>query len=157
VSEEHVVIELNPGERRLYDRLRARVVAPRLGGNSGLRDFALLLPDLTVLLFRLLREPQVPLRAKLIALAGVGYILSPIDLLPEIVLGPFGLLDDLIVVGAALSRVLNHVHPDVVRSHWSGKGDVLEVIQRLSAWIEAQFSQRLRSALRGIFRLRISR
>ena len=91
------------------------------GTPSGLRDLILLLPDLTVLLMRLMREPRIPMRAKLVAGFGIGYVLSPIDLLPSLLLGPIGLVDDLLVVAATLSQLLNHVHPDVVRSHWSGK------------------------------------
>jgi hypothetical protein len=41
-----------------------------------------------------------------IALLGLGYILSPVDLLPELLLCPIGLVDDLLVVAATLSRFL---------------------------------------------------
>jgi uncharacterized membrane protein YkvA (DUF1232 family) len=136
-----IVIELNPRERRLYDRLRSRVVVPRPATPSGVRDLLLLLPDLTVLLLRLLRDPRVPRGAKAIALLGVAYVLSPLDLLPELVLGPIGLVDDVLVVGVALSRLLNHVHPDVVRSHWPGKGDALQAIRSVSEWTESQLSR----------------
>jgi len=130
-------IELGARERRLYDRLRAAVAAPpRPGRPPGPRDLLLLLPDLAVLLARLLRDPRVPRGGKAIALLGIGYVLSPIDLLPEGLLGPIGLVDDLFVVGAALSRLLNYVHPDVVRSHWSGPGDALDAIQRATGWAE---------------------
>src|SRR5262245_66508356 len=104
--------------------------APGPGQVSGLGDLVLLLPDFTVLLARLLRGPRVPRRAKLVALLGIGYVLSPIDLIPALLVGPLGLLDDLVVVTAALSRLINHVHPDVVRSAWPGRGDALDAIQR---------------------------
>ncbi len=146
-----VVIELNPRERRLYDRMRAKLVAPRVGRGSGLTDLMLLLPDLTVLLARLLRDERVPVSSKLIALLGVGYVLSPIDLLPEAILGPIGLVDDLLVVGAALSRLLGDVHPDVVRSHWSGQGDALDAIHRVTAWSDGFVRVRLLGAVRRIF------
>ena len=61
------------------------------GGHSRFGDVLLLLPDLTVLLVRLLRDERVPRLPKLIALVGVGYVLSPIDLLPALLLGPLGL------------------------------------------------------------------
>jgi uncharacterized membrane protein YkvA (DUF1232 family) len=77
----------------------------------------------------------------------LGYVISPIDLLPEF-LGPIGFLDDALVLGAALSRLLNYVHPDVVRSHWSGKGDVLDVIQRLTEWSETMLVDHLPAAVR---------
>lgn len=147
MSERKVTIDLSPRERRLYDRVRAAVAAaPRPGGRSGVRDVLLLLPDLTALLFRLLRDPRVPAGGKAIALLGIGYVLSPIDLVPEGLFGPFGLLDDLFIVGATLSRILNYVHPDVVRSHWSGQGDALDAIQRATGWAEA----RVRGVLRRL-------
>ena len=79
LSHESVTIELNPRERRLYDRLRGQVVRCEPGASSGWRDVLLLLPDLTVLLARLLRDARVPRGDKLVALLGVGYALSPID------------------------------------------------------------------------------
>jgi len=147
MSERNVTIDLNPRERRLYDRVRAALVAPHPGERSGLRDVLLLLPDLTVLLLRLLRDPRVPAGGKAIALLGVGYVLSPVDLVPEALFGPLGLLDDLLIVAATLSRVLNYVHPDVVRSHWSGQGDALEAIQRASGWAETRVRGLLRRLL----------
>lgn len=145
-----ITIELNPRERRLYDRFRAQVASIEPGAVSGVRDLVLLLPDLTVLLMRLLRDPRVSLGDKGVALLGLGYVLSPIDLLPEILLGPIGLLDDLFVVAATLSRLLNHVHPDVVRSHWSGKGDALAAVQRVTQWTETFVTRRLRRIVRGL-------
>jgi uncharacterized membrane protein YkvA (DUF1232 family) len=151
---EPITIELNPRERRLYDRLRTRVAEdPAPGEVSGVRDLLLLLPDFTVLLARLLRDPRVPRRAKVVALLGIGYVPSPIDLLPVLLLGPLGLLDDLVVVTAALSRLLNHVHPDVVRSAWPGRGDALAAIQRAASWSERLFTGKLRGLVRGALRL----
>jgi uncharacterized membrane protein YkvA (DUF1232 family) len=148
-SEEFVSIELNPRERRLYDRLRARVVKTRPGAASGIRDAVLLLPDLTVLLLRLMRDSRVPISCKLIAALGVGYALSPIDLIPSILVGPIGLVDDLLVVSAALSKILNQVHPDVVRSHWSGQGDALDAVQRSARWSASILVERIPRRLRG--------
>lgn len=147
MSEEPVVIELNARERRLWDRVREHIVSFEPGTGSGLRDVVLLLPDLTVLLFRLLRDPRVPPGAKLVAGLGVAYVLAPIDLLPEILFGPLGLIDDVLVVAAALSRLVNYVHPDIVRAHWSGQGDALDAIHRTTEWSEALVTKRLPAAL----------
>jgi len=149
--EDRVTIELNPKERRLYDRLRQRIREPGTLA-TGLLDLLLLLPDLTVLLLRLLRDERVPVGSKGIALLAIGYMLSPVDLLPEIFLGPVGLVDDLLVIGAALSRMMNRVHPDVVRSHWPGQQDALETIQRVTTWAEDQLQGGLRRTLGSLFR-----
>lgn len=143
MSEGHITIELNPQEPRFYDRLRERIVPARPGASTGARDLLLLLPDLTILLGRLLRDAKVPLFEKTIAVAGIAYVLSPIDLMPALLLGPIGMLDDLFIVAACLSRLVNHVHPDVVRGHWSGQGDALEVIQTTAGWFERELRLRV--------------
>ncbi len=156
VAEQRVItIELNPKERRLYDRLRGQVVSARApGAGSGLGDLLFLLPDLTILLLRLLRDDRVPILYKGIALAGIGYVVSPLDFMPALLMGPFGLVDDLIIVSTAVSAMMNHVHPDVVRSHWAGQGDVLDVLHRISAWTENELVGGIRGVLRRVVRVR---
>lgn len=148
--EQPVTIDLNPRERRFYDRVRGSVTGPLPRAVSGLAELLLLLPDLVILLFRLARDPRVPASSKAIALLAVGYVLSPFELLPELLLGPIGLIDDLIVVGMALSRLLNDVHPDVVRLHWAGRGDALAAIQRTTDWMERAVASRVRGAVQRL-------
>jgi len=145
-----VEIDLSGREQRLYDRLRSQVRPVSAGPGSDLRDVLLAFPDLVMLLARLLRDPRVAIGDKAVALFGVAYVLSPLDLMPMWLFGPLGALDDVLVVAATLSRVVNHVHPDVVRSHWSGQGDALQLIQRATDWSEERLSKRLRGALRRI-------
>jgi uncharacterized membrane protein YkvA (DUF1232 family) len=144
-----IEIELSARERRLYDRVRS-TVRPGLAGPSDLRDVLLLLPDLVMLMLRLLRDERVAIGDKLLAAAGIAYVLSPIDLLPTFLFGPFGLLDDAVVVAATLSRLVNHVHPDVVRSHWSGQGDALRAVQRVADWSERRVGRGIRDVVKRI-------
>jgi uncharacterized membrane protein YkvA (DUF1232 family) len=143
MGQSEVMIELNPKERRLYDRLRERITPAEGGTRSGFRDLLLFLPDLTILLMRLLQDARVPIFQKGIAVAGIAYVLSPIDVLPTLVVGPIGMLDDLFIVAACLSQLLNHVHPDVVRGHWSGQGDALDTIQEVTSWFERELRMRV--------------
>jgi uncharacterized membrane protein YkvA (DUF1232 family) len=143
VQEEPIVVDLSARERRFYERVRSRWIAPTPGRGSGVADMVLLLPDLVVLMLRLLRDPRVPLSAKAFVLGGVGYILSPVDLMPEFLLGPLGFVDDILVVAAALSRLVNDVHPDVVRAHWPGQGDALEAVKMVTEWAENTVTKRL--------------
>jgi uncharacterized membrane protein YkvA (DUF1232 family) len=141
MPEQRVTIDITDRERRIYERLRSRFVAQRPGEASSFRDLVLLLPDFVVLLSRLARDPQVPVGAKLVAASAVAYVLSPIELLPEILLGPFGLVDDLLVVAAGVSFLVNRVHPDLVRAHWPGQEDALEWVQAVSSWAERQLAR----------------
>ena len=82
----------------------------------------------------------------------MGYALSPVDLIPAALFGPIGLVDDLLVVSAALSRLVNEVHPDVVRSHWPGRGDALHAIQRASEWSHGFLTNRVGAGIKSLFR-----
>ena len=136
-SEPRIEIDLRARERRLYDRIRARISRAEPGARPGILDLILLLPDLAVLLARLVRDPRVPKLAKAIAVGGLAYVVSPIELLPELIFGPLGLIDDVLVAVAAVSRILNHVHPDLVESHWPGRGALLAVLKRASRQAES--------------------
>jgi uncharacterized membrane protein YkvA (DUF1232 family) len=148
---EKVTVDVGGRERRFYDRLRARVVKREFGEGSGLADLLLLLPDVAVLLARLAGDPRVPIGGKAIAACAALYVVSPIDLVPELFLGPVGVLDDLVVLAAALSRLVNYVHPDVLRHHWSGQGDVLDVIQKVTRRAESLLKNRIPSSLLRLF------
>ena len=136
VPADRLEIDLRAREKRVYDRLRARLVKLEPGAGAGVRDLLLFLPDMIVLLLRLARDPRVPVGAKAVAMLGIGYALSPIDLIPEILFGPLGFVDDLLIATAAISYIVNHVHPDLVRAYWPGPGDVLDVVKSVLGWSE---------------------
>jgi uncharacterized membrane protein YkvA (DUF1232 family) len=92
------------------------------------KDFLFLLPNLVKLLWRLVQDPRVPRRSKLaLVLAGV-YVISPIDLLPDFIVGA-GQLDDIFVVALAINHLIQRAGEDVVRQHWDGPQDLLKVIR----------------------------
>jgi len=119
-----------------YRRLRRRL-ANWLASDDGRRhrwaDVLCVAPDLLHLMVRLLLDARVPSLAKSRLMAALVYFVSPLDALPEAVLGPAGYLDDVALAAFVLDGLLNHVDPAVLRQHWAGRGDVLEVIRRLVA------------------------
>lgn len=83
------------------------------------REIAALVPNLTRLFAGLLRDPRVPLRAKLVLGATALYLAMPIDLVPDLI--PIvGSLDDAIVAAFALRYVIGATSPEVVAEHWPG-------------------------------------
>ena len=53
-----------------------------------------------------LKEMVMPFVHWGVAALSVAYVVSPIDIMPEIVLGPFGLVDDLAAVAVAIGSVM---------------------------------------------------
>jgi len=90
-----------------------------LGRRALARELATLVPNLTRLFAGLMRDPRVPLRAKVVLGATALYLAMPIDLIPDFV--PIaGSLDDAIVAAFALRFVVRASSPEILAEHWPG-------------------------------------
>ena len=69
------------------------------------------------LAYKLLTDPEVPPLVKLIPAGALLYFLSPIDVLPEAMLGPLGIADDVGVIFFAMKTFVNMSPPHVVARH----------------------------------------
>lgn len=119
---------------KLYDGFRegALRLARNWFGRRGERvTLALLfLPDVTRLLINLLSDTRVFLLDKLFVAGVLLYIISPIDVFPEILTGPFGLVEDLILALIVLYRLLgNPYNAEAIRDHWKGDPGTMTKIQ----------------------------
>ncbi len=74
-----------------------------------------------VLSTRLMFDRRVSGTAKLIPLAMLGYLISPIDLIPELAFGPLGIIDDVTAIVVGLQLFIRSVPPEVVREYREGK------------------------------------
>jgi uncharacterized membrane protein YkvA (DUF1232 family) len=86
---------------------------------AGLRDALWMLPELTGLLQRLAADPTVPRRVQIRLWLSLGYLLIPIDLVPDAV-PTLGYADDAIIAALALRSVLRHAGPQAIDQHWHG-------------------------------------
>lgn len=131
-AEERQLIVLEKEHERFYDKLRKKVeefLKKQTGDKSdAAAQYILLAPDLFVLFARLLQDKRVPIKPKAIAGIVVAYFLSPIDLMPEALLGPIGFIDDIVLAAYALSRIMNEVDKRILLEHWNGEADLLETV-----------------------------
>lgn len=69
------------------------------------------------LAWRLLVDRQVPGWVKLIPIAGIAYLISPVDLIPDWLVPGLGELDDLAILLLSAKLFVNLSPPAVVRQH----------------------------------------
>jgi uncharacterized membrane protein YkvA (DUF1232 family) len=139
--------------QRFYDRVRGRIqkfVGEKGSALGRTAEFLLLVPDVFILLWRLLGDSRVTGRNKVLLGSAVVYYIFPFDLLPEALVGPIGYLDDLVFGVYVLNRMLVDIDPSVLREHWSGGEDVLLTIQRVMTAADQLVSKEIVERLKKI-------
>jgi uncharacterized membrane protein YkvA (DUF1232 family) len=150
---------------RTYDDVDFRVEEsvpiqkPRLRrrGGADVRDRAAVMrlvrdiPAFVRLLGRLARDPRVSKVDKAIVLATIGYIVMPMDFIPDFL--PFiGQVDDLYLLALALDRLLNNAGIDLLLEHWDGDVGSLETaiaaLDKAGSFLPTQVRALVRTILR---------
>ena len=106
------------------------------------------LPAYTRLLARLYRDPATSRRQRLWLAAGLGYSLSPVDLIPGLIPG-LGQLDDLYAVLSTLNRVLGQLPPERRGAHLTAVGLDPLVLEEDLERIRVAMGLLVRAGLRG--------
>jgi uncharacterized membrane protein YkvA (DUF1232 family) len=129
------------------------VISP--GGGSSIqlrqlaRDSLLLLPNLIKLLGRLLRDQRVPRRSKLVVATAMAYVVSPVDLLPEVI-PVVGVVDDVLVATLAINHLIAVAGEDVVLEHWDGPRDLLDLVRSVLDVANDLVPPKVRRLFRGL-------
>src|SRR6266568_4369318 len=97
---------------------------------TGLADFLWIVPDVVRLIHRLARDQTVHrgVRARLWFL--VGYLVLPIDLVPDFI-PVLGYADDVILIAVVLRSVVRRAGVEPIRRHWPGTPEGLGALARL--------------------------
>jgi uncharacterized membrane protein YkvA (DUF1232 family) len=101
-----------------------------VGRRTDARALAGFVPDCVVLCRRLLADSRVPRRQKALLAGLVGYLASPLDLIPDFI-PVIGQLDDVLVAVLVLRTARRGIRRSIVRQHWPGPPQSLRVIERV--------------------------
>lgn len=127
---------MNKKEEDFYKNLRIKInkwLDEKVGRNHPWSEYILLAPDLFHLLTKLVVDSDVPDTKKIKIAASILYFISPIDFLPEALLGPVGYLDDVALAAYILNDIINNVDPVIVSRHWAGEKDILALVKTILA------------------------
>ena len=101
------------------------------GRREEARELARFVPDCVVLVRRLLGDPRIARRHKVLLILLLAYLALPFDLVPDFI-PVAGQLDDVLILAWVLRRLLRDAGPEVVREHWRGPERPLRLVLRLA-------------------------
>lgn len=94
---------------------------------SRMTNLLMVIPNLLLLSGRLMVDQRVPAKERLLVAGAIVYAFLPLDFIPDML--PFvGQVDDAYLIALTLLRLMSVTDPRVVREHWRGGGDVVELI-----------------------------
>jgi uncharacterized membrane protein YkvA (DUF1232 family) len=103
----------------------------RLEAKRRMKNLLLFLPNMVGLCGRLLADRRVPRAEKALFAGAIIYALMPLDFIPDMI--PFvGQIDDAYLIALTLLRLLNRTDAAVLREHWRGGGDVVQLAEAMA-------------------------
>lgn len=94
---------------------------------SRMTNLLLVIPNLLLLCAKLMTDGRVPAKERLLVAGAIVYAFVPLDFIPDML--PFvGQIDDVYLIALTLLRLMTVTDPRLVREHWRGGGDVVELI-----------------------------
>jgi len=109
-------------------------------------NLLLVIPNLLFLSARLMVDPRVPAKERLLVAGAILYAFMPLDFIPDML--PFvGQVDDAYLIALTLLRLMTVTDPRVVREHWRGGGDVVELVGATALLAGKLLPRRIRRVL----------
>lgn len=92
-----------------------------------MKNLIMFVPNMVLLCARLMTDSRVPRTERALVAGAIIYALIPFDLIPDMI--PFiGQLDDAYLIAMTLLRLMDRTNPMVLREHWNGGGDIVQLI-----------------------------
>ena len=111
-----------------------------------MKNLLLFIPNLILLCGRLMVDPRVPAKERLLVAGAIIYAIIPLDLIPDML--PFvGQIDDAYLISLTLLRLMNTTDPKLVREHWNGGGDIVELVGSMATIAGKLLPRRIRRVL----------
>lgn len=95
-----------------------------------LKSVIMLIPNFLKLMGRLFTDSRVPLAEKAMLVGAIAYVISPLDLIPDVI-PVIGQVDDLYLVGLVVLRLLARTDDGVIQQHWDGRGDLASTVNKI--------------------------
>src|SRR5438552_12355548 len=95
---------------------------------SRMKNLLMFFPNMVILCCKLMVDKRVPRTERALFAAAVIYAIIPFDFIPDMI--PFvGQIDDLFLISLTLLRLIDHTDDLIVREHWRGGGDVVQLAE----------------------------
>jgi uncharacterized membrane protein YkvA (DUF1232 family) len=102
----------------------------KLQAKRRMKNLLMFVPNMIALCGRLMVDARVPRMEKALFAGAIVYAVMPLDFIPDML--PFiGQVDDAYLIALTLVRLINRTDEQVVREHWRGGGDIVQLTEAI--------------------------
>ncbi|WP_461207687.1 YkvA family protein [Clostridium sp. DL1XJH146] len=94
--------------------------------------YAFVIPDLIVLLYRLLKDERVNTKTKASIVGVIAYLALPFDIIPDSI-PIIGQIDDIVIILPVIKKIFNELDKEIIEDNWQGDYDIIEKVKEVSA------------------------
>ncbi|MCH5138144.1 DUF1232 domain-containing protein [Clostridiaceae bacterium UIB06] len=124
-----------------YSKLREKVIHKVPDKYDKIIVYAMILPDIMALLWRLFRDKRVKVKVKMMVAGVIAYLASPLDVIPDVV--PLvGKIDDVAIAFFALNAILNEVPKEIILQNWQGTENIILITREAVGYISEMVGSR---------------
>lgn len=138
-----------------YSRVRDRIVEKAPEKYEKVVQYAMIIPDITVLLWRLFRDKRVKIKVKMMVGGVITYLASPIDILPDFI-PLIGRIDDVAIAFFGLNTIINEIPEEIILENWQGDENIIlltkEVINYISNMVGVSNVGKISEIIKIIFK-----
>ncbi len=118
----------------------------KIEARARMKNLLMFLPNMVRLCGSLLTDRRVPRTEKALFAGAIIYAIMPFDFIPDMI--PFvGQIDDAYLIALTLLRLLTRTDARVLREHWRGGGDVVQLAQAMADVAPMLLPKRVRRVL----------
>jgi uncharacterized membrane protein YkvA (DUF1232 family) len=111
-----------------------------------LKNLLMFVPNTVLLCGRLMTDSRVPGIERMLLAGAIIYAINPFDFVPDFI--PFvGQIDDAYLIALTLLRLLDRTEPKVLREHWNGGGDIVQLVESTAMIAGKLLPRRIRRVL----------
>lgn len=149
------IVDIGPQNLMFYEKLRqkAKDWTKEKTGKTGnkVAEYLFLLPDLFILVSRLAVDKRVPMKRKMMLAGVIAYVVMPLDIIPDFI-PVLGYVDDLVIVVMGLNMLLNDIDQHILEDNWSGEGNILHLLQKITATADQFLDRNVMRRIRRWFK-----
>src|SRR3712207_139693 len=95
-------------------------------------EYILLIPDIMVLLYRLMKDNRVNKKIKISIGSLIAYLALPVDIIPDSV-SVLGKIDDFGISFMLLDKIIDDIPEEIILEHWQGRVNIITKVKEVKS------------------------